>query len=341
LVRIDVRAVVRTDVRALGGNRYSRREKILKVLAGRVLTKPEHPTIEVRDYNEQPAVPIQDRWFQVHYAAQPIGLRGVDSMPSGLGLPISVAGKLVGELMPNNLFVYKDVLKHGARADIVKMAEIFYAANRVVDGQNTNAATDALAVDECLHLLRPLFAAQSPSPETLAAADELLAQQTRTAREFEQEQLRLDTTSDHLLGEEFDSIFKLKQVVDVQVSERELLVTTDTLYCQDERTGLTHRIGRFEIHLPYDGSAVRFLNKDGLVRNMNAPHVNTDGSPCLGTIKDMLPNLIRTREFAEAIQVSLAFLESANTDDYWGKHVNAWPVATTGIMSRLRRFGGS
>src|SRR5262249_34021503 len=97
--------------------------------------------------------------------------------------------------------------------EIFKFAEAILYAWRIVSSAGNAALTDEDAADACLRLVRPLFKTAAPSAEAVVAVDKQLAEAVRVSREFEQEQLRIDLTPDHLLGEEFDSIMKLKQVV--------------------------------------------------------------------------------------------------------------------------------
>ncbi len=92
-----------------------------------------------------------------------------------------------------------------------------------------------------------------------------------------------------------------------------------------------HLIGKFEIDISLTAlGRIRFRNTTNPVTldgaTINAPHVNSEGQPCLGNISDILPELIGKRDFATAVQLAIAYLQTANTEDPWGRRVNLWPV---------------
>ena len=60
---------------------------------------------------------------------------------------------------------------------------------------------------------------------------------------------------------------------------------------------------------------------------MNAPHVDENGNACMGNTKDLFPTLIAKREFASVAELAIAFVESVNLDDNWGKFLDRWPIA--------------
>ena len=102
-------------------------------------------------------------------------------------------------------------------------------------------------------------------------------------------------------------------------------------------TDKTHEIGRFLIQFPLGGNdMVRFFNQSRRLYSdtatVDAPHVR-DGVPCLGTVKDVLPQMVANREFASAVQVAITFLESVNTNDVWGRSIVKFPVAPKQLLS--------
>jgi hypothetical protein len=147
------------------------------------------------------------------------------------------------------------------------------------------------------------------------------------------------------LAAEFDSLLEIDKVRNVRVTDRELIVETNAIFCTDSRTGNVHRIGEFHVHLPFIGDGFKFLNQTGRIHTgsqyQHAPHVGENGWPCLGNIKDLLPGMIQRRELVPAVQLCIAFLESANTDDAWGSKVEQWPVEgrDPNVRTRIRNPG--
>jgi len=131
------------------------------------------------------------------------------------------------------------------------------------------------------------------------------------------------------LGLEYDRLLAVEHVQRVEVRSRGIHVFTDTLYCTDPRDNVVHEIGKFRIELSLDGydSCVRWFNLERQVNGFQAPHVKSTGNACLGNMKDLLPQLIGKREFAVATTMAIAFVESVNVNDGWGKHIDLWPVA--------------
>lgn len=111
---------------------------------------------------------------------------------------------------------------------------------------------------------------------------------------------------------------------------------------RDPRSKLLHQLGAFEIHLPLAGTAIKILNKDGPVHlgeshYMTAPHVNASGYPCLGNYQDVFAELLQERQFAAAVQMAIAFLESVNVSDPWGRNINRFPIASEPVEPTARR----
>jgi hypothetical protein len=60
---------------------------------------------------------------------------------------------------------------------------------------------------------------------------------------------------------------------------------------------------------------------------MNAPHVDAEGKACLGNMKEVFSQLLAERQYAAVVEAAIAFVEAANPDDTWGKHIDKWPRA--------------
>lgn len=132
---------------------------------------------------------------------------------------------------------------------------------------------------------------------------------------------------------EYDKLLSIRCVNNVEVNGDVVNVFTDTIYCMDDRTNLWHEIGRFRIEINLGQYAnVKFFNLDRMVNGFagntcHHPHVfHIKGEACLGTVKEIFPSLLATYEVAAIIVVAIQFLESANTQDGAGAHINAWPL---------------
>ena len=122
-------------------------------------------------------------------------------------------------------------------------------------------------------------------------------------------------------------------VTNIEVDDKKIKVFTDTLYCTDPRTDILHEIGEFRIEISFNGKedCVRWFNLtrdiNGNMPDMQAPHVFKNGKACLGNAAEIFPELIANFEFAAVALVAIQFIESVNTDDSAGKHIDSWPIA--------------
>lgn len=131
-------------------------------------------------------------------------------------------------------------------------------------------------------------------------------------------------------GEEFDKLLAVPKVRRVDAREGKIVIHTDILFCVDPRTGKKHEIGAFCIELDTQRGAPRWTNLtrrvDGYKRNQMAPHIWENGDACLGNTAEVFPELIGNYEYAAAAMIAIQFVESVNTDDPAGKHIDRWPI---------------
>lgn len=143
-------------------------------------------------------------------------------------------------------------------------------------------------------------------------------------------------------AEEFDKILTIPQVKSIMVDEHNLNIFTYGLYCPDE--GTIYDIGEFRIEIPYTGKGnVRWHNLTRQIqayegRSCQAPHVFTDGSACLGTLKEAMPELIANCEYFALTTLAINFIESVNTSDSAGKYIYRWPKANTRTLPEYVRL---
>jgi hypothetical protein len=105
--------------------------------------------------------------------------------------------------------------------------------------------------------------------------------------------------------------------------------TTRPLLAMDDRSGAYHLIGRLNVKVNMGTGAVTVMNLDRQVNafsgQMHAPHVWNNGDPCLGNFSDTVAGFLASGDWYAAIELTIAFLESANTDDPAGSRVHLWP----------------
>ena len=142
--------------------------------------------------------------------------------------------------------------------------------------------------------------------------------------------------------EEFDRICAIEKVERVTVSESIIDVFTDTLYCQDPRSKIVHEIGAFNIKIFVNGdeNCIRWFNMtrrvNGYEGEMHAPHVFHTGKACMGNTAEAFPQLIAQYKFAACIVLAIQFIESVNTDDPAGRHIDKWPQAKEKLTTKKK-----
>jgi hypothetical protein len=298
--------------------------------------------------------------FNIYIASSPSGSQLLDTptsiwgyrllksekafVPSTQGLPVvDDQGFIVAELLDSNLYLHSSFIHYGTKAEAALLARILLEVRKELTGMTglTPAELDRRVAkhfeSECE---RQLAYGVVPANRVDAVKAELRQTQSnyrtllKSAVAAESELYRVEAAPTDELGREFDALLRIPKVKDVKVTRDHIVVSTDILNCTDPRDRVAHEIGAFEIFIPVNqNNAVIWKNMtrrvDGDYRNMNAPHVNNEGLACLGNVKDVFPALIAKREFAAAIEVAIAFVESVNVDDKWGKHINRWPLART------------
>jgi len=130
---------------------------------------------------------------------------------------------------------------------------------------------------------------------------------------------------------EFDALStRFPDVDNILVFGKVVMVDVKTQYVIDPRTKKEHELGRFRIVMNFLNSTIRMYNLDRTVNayksGFHAPHVFADGHGCLGTIENIMPQLIARMDVPTILTTILAYLSSVNTDDPAGRYVERWPL---------------
>jgi hypothetical protein len=290
----------------------------------------------LRDCDGSVQKKADDGSFHVLYNARPAAFAREAALPTGRGVPIMTGeGELAGELLDKNLYIYSDLLGYGRRTELKRFADVLLTARRQVIVERSLTGVLLVGdqfVDECLREARVEASADPSVAESqFKTVNEKLETTLTAVRNAERETLRLIAFPEEALGREYDNLVKLKKVRDVRVTNSEVIVTTDMLYCVHPNTGVVYKIGEFKIHIPMTATRdLKFMNQTHTIQtshgSMHAPHVGSGGIACLGSTKDQFPELIRNQQFAAAAQLAILFLESVNPTDPWGKQIGNWPV---------------
>lgn len=148
-------------------------------------------------------------------------------------------------------------------------------------------------------------------------------------------------------GREFDSLLSIPGVENVETGDGVIKVFTENIYITPDRCADTYDIGKFRIEIYTSGSngGIRFFNltRKGETTSsgygVHHPHVNGNGYPCLGNIKEMVPQLIGEAEYSAVAQLGLQYLKSVNTEDSAGRTIfENWPKKNKEIPNGTARL---
>ncbi|MBY0547649.1 MAG: hypothetical protein K2W95_10170 [Candidatus Obscuribacterales bacterium] len=335
-----------------------RRREVIETLFAELLLPVVGTDIVVWHKNGAASRPVGDGKFHVMFHSGPTGTplakapaklfgaalsaTGTSFYPSTMGLPLTDPdGYLVGELLNRNLYVGHELIKFGTRADAATLIRLLQYVREEIERFPTLTEAeleDAIAdrfTTECVRQCPPDVRESAKADKHLGVA------LTRARKEYsgclaatiarQKDWFRLTMGPDAELGSEFDGVLAIPKVKGIEYhKDAWLLVKTDTIFCTDPSTKNVHEIGAFDIYIPVDGAAIYWKNRTRLVKTphglMNAPHVNSEGLACLGSAKDEVHMLLRSRHYGAAIELAIAFVESVNVNDSWGQHISKWPV---------------
>lgn len=323
-----------------------RQALILDTLITSILTPTVRKQITVHTRGGAVCSPLRSGGFHIHMGAWPrettmvtpsratVGGEALKVHEESVGCP-SGAGDLlfddssnaIGELHEDNLYLYETAVRNGTLGEaryLIQILKRVQALLRLDKGGNDAKATHF--ADQCLALAKR----DLPHTDSASAQQELASLLARAAAQ-ENEMFHIESNTDVEAGKEFDALLNLEKVIDVKVDGRSIVVTTKTLYCQHPRSGQWHEIGAFDIFIYPNNNSLQWKNRtrliDGGAGVMHAPHVNGEGNACFGNTAELFPKLIADRDFATAAMMAIAFVESVNIEDSWGKYLGNWPVA--------------
>ncbi len=341
------------DFRVEGEGITGRKLVVLSSLVREILTPVVNSNVIIRDCNGLNATPVNDGNFRIFMHSSPIGApclqapervwghrmlkRETAFAPSAHGMPlIDDNGFIVGEIVGRNLYLHMHYIHFGAKMEAALAAKLLLEVRKEVQGAvdaDNNLITRKVAdhyVQECTRQFNA-GKAKKVNPADLGTAQASFHEHLRGALLEEFDLLRLQAAPAEEIGREFDELTQLANVNGVRVEGNQIVVSTDVLYCVNPNTGVRHEIGAFDIQIDISTNMIKWFNKTRKVPggngNMNAPHVDPNGNACMGNTRDLFPALIQKREFASAVQLAIAFVESVNVADNWGAYITNWPVA--------------
>lgn len=312
--------------------------------------------IHVRNCEGHTHAPLNDGMFHVFFNSAAAGSRtesmpkkllGCDVIredkafgPTGLGTPLfEKDGFIYAELVGDNLYLHQYLLTHASKAEAKLLARLFVKAGLLVQKQREREGGPRFTEDDLKEELALIAAGVNAAGKKDASpfSEDELSKTLREAAGADAEVFRLEKSGSEELGREYDDLCRVYKVRSVEVKKSSIVIMTDMLYCVDPRSEKRHEIGEFKITIPMDHhSEVTWLNQTRTIkmdgRTMHAPHVSSRGQACFGNTQDLFPMLIKKREFATAVQLAIAFVESVNVSDSWGKGISLFPVAAGNVQ---------
>jgi hypothetical protein len=359
--RITIATIPRVSAANTGFQIWADRDKDLNAAAVALLSETFSPRI-LRDIHlhcgPTPQLAAPDGKFHIHLwtVSGEDRTRGRATGNSVWGFPIkasyryacqtrvpgnpiaSADGLVVADLVgDSDLFIYLDLVKTSDWKRPIFEEILRRAAQMLMSPEESQIRARQLFVE---YSSRALALALAHTTETAGehkgrakVVGKQLAAEVRQGAESEHKLLDRLGMHQEAIGAEYDNLLNIPKVRDVRVEGSNIVVLTEVLNCKDDRTGRMHEIGAFQILIPFAGDSPRWKNLtrtvSGYQGGQHAPHVWSDGRACLGNTADLFPDLIGKGQYAIAAQLAIEFVQTANTSDPAGKHVNQWPYASS------------
>jgi hypothetical protein len=260
------------------------------------------------------------------------------------GEPItSSEGEEVGAAGPKHLYIYPDLLTVGNANDLF-ILEKFFESYIELAKTNFGGTPDYDNIEK-----RYVTACRKRVDKRKIELKHEFDEAMRETQEYEknlvlaiqrgrQARHELDNFDSYIkdvdggLRKEFRGLLKVPKVANVNWRGDNLTITTKHCYCQHPN-GTVYDIGVFKLIVDHRTSEVRFFNQTRRVNSfqdqMNGPHLFPDGRPCLGNMREVIPQLVAGYQWSALTQVCFAFIEAVNLDDNAGQGIVKWPVALT------------
>jgi hypothetical protein len=253
-------------------------------------------------------------------------------------------GVPVASVDSNNLYIYHDVVHYGddkEKAIYRRIMEETLVAFKN-DFKQPPDLNRRIYIKMCnqriKNELRDIEAASEKSSEIIANTQKKLVEAIREQdyqRHRMEELKKAEGYNDSHFDDEFSKLCDIAHVKNVKIQPDAIYFETDMVTCVDPRSGKQHNIGEFQIAIEPSSGDVKFMNQSYIIpgyhsEGMQAPHVFHNGSPCLGNMQNILPDLIAKFDFPSAAMIAVNFLAEVNTDDEAGQYIHKWPLSDEG-----------
>jgi len=269
--------------------------------------------------------------------------------PTGEGLPIlSPEGDTIAELLEDVLYILFDLPHDGVNAGPI--------LRYILDKAFSLMGSDPVSVSEreaqrrlasrrnYLHLcsnqrqraLNDLRDSQQRAERDVRIYRGDLIRSLRDEASFRQQLAVIESRSEDVaqLEAEYEKLWQIKGVTDIQVFDGSIIVTTEHLNTVPLSDGSIRDLGVYKIVIRVESGRVTAHNETRRVNEYSHPHQHSDGELCLGNITEGIIKLVAAYEFAAAISILIEFLQNIYEDDTYGRRIWEWPLAedSTGII---------
>lgn len=279
----------------------------------------------------------------------PVSCRDLAFTDSGLeSKKITSDGWVVGELFDNTLYIHHDVCHTGDDDELKLFQKILDEVKQVYNTPERREYLKSLeykrnldnfvslCVSKQLNSMKKMKNAFEDMNYEVDEYRKKLSQSIEKREELRRKMDSLKPTIDLNGGKfqtQYNQLMKLDNVKKIRFPEQgKLLVYTEVLDCVDPRTNKLHEIGAFKITIDMNNRDVRWKNMTRLVKNaynsegMQAPHIFKDGHACYGNIEETFAECLAKQDFYSIVILSIKFIQSVNTNDSAGEHIDKWPL---------------
>ncbi len=130
-----------------------------------------------------------------------------------------------------------------------------------------------------------------------------------------------------VLKEQLSEVYKVNKIKSISYIAPHLIFETNFLHFLNPDTNVLHQLG--EMTIKVDINTFHFSFKNNSMRYLQIydhPHI-ANGTVCFGNFGVGLPELLMEGQVYTFIDLVVAFLETCNPKDEWGKNAIYWPVA--------------
>jgi len=281
-----------------------------------------------------------EEYLHVHLASSPVGgsletgstAWGIEagrmSISVGVWLGadhhiVSPEGDAFGAMDGRNLYVYHNLVYDENPGNKEVLKKIFEAAvelwrgERKIDYDRVRRSYTKACMGrrkyEREELTDVMRQAQTSAQKWQRELKDAVRRYDEASRKLEQQDGD-DERFAEMLNAEFDAIIEEdNKVVSMDCLGDNILVETENLYCIDPRSGHEHDIGAFRFVIEQEKASVKFYNMTRRVRGynnrlMHAPHVFTNGNPCLGDQSVDIPQFVARFQWRALIDRCVRYL---------------------------------